>query len=440
MSLPVVEKVAPSVKPSSNWIASSKESTCRISTKALVILMGVTSFLIIGLTYHDGAVINYMPFQEIFVEDSERVGGLSSNRNLMFDKKNFETLYLHNNANDKHIPRPMHKLVDFVIAGFPKCGTTTMLKMLNHNPQVYMGGDESPTKKKAGERHELRHTKEHYFNEFFDRYSMENIDKGTNLEGPGGKVLKQVVGFKSPEVLRSETFLSNVVDFFPGVDLVVSMRHPVLHFQSNYNFKLRMADSTLKLPDTKDLIGDCAQDCLHDCTPKVPYIDSSTHKEGHAGGDLCTMLSTYHYALSRLALTPIIKEEEENNLLAANPYHEVSSEDEWRVQADCFYWNLVGQMADTDPTRHDKFERSFEDFLGIEANSFTTERKHHQPTPKLINICDDEHREVREHLNGISRESSKWITDYLLRSDRVVDSGEQRPPLGANERVGKGSM
>mmetsp|Transcript_15975 Transcript_15975/g.23348 ORF Transcript_15975/g.23348 Transcript_15975/m.23348 type:complete len:106 (+) Transcript_15975:273-590(+) len=80
----------------------------------------------------------------------------------------------------------------------------------------------------------------------------------------------------------------------------------------------------------------------------------------------------------------------------------------------------LGQMADTNSTRHDKFERSFEDFLGIEANSFTTERKHHQPTPKLINICDDEHREVREHLNGISRESSKWITDYLLQSDRVV--------------------
>jgi len=50
---------------------------------------------------------------------------------------------------------------------------------------------------------------------------------------------------------------------------------------------------------------------------------------------MCTMISTYHYALSRLALTPIIEEEEENNLLAANPYHEVSIEDEWTVQADC---------------------------------------------------------------------------------------------------------
>ena len=414
MSLPaVVEKVAPSVKPSSNGIASCKESTCRISTKALVILMGVTNFLVIGLTYHDGAVINSTPFQEIFVEDSERVGGLSSNRNLMFDKKHFETLYLHN-SNDKH-PRPMHKLVDFVIAGFPKCGTTTMVDRLDPNPQVYMGGDASPTKKRAGERHELKHTEEHYFNDFFDRYSMENINKGTNLEGPGGKVLKQVVGFKAPEVLRSEPFLSNnVVDFFPGVDLVVSIRHPVLHFQSNFNYKMRFADSTLKLPDTKDLIGDCEEDCHHHCTPKVPFIDSITHKKGH-GSAMCTMISTYHYALSRLALTPM--EEEEEKKLLASPYHKVSIEDEWTGR---LFLMELGQMADTNSTRHDKFERSFEDFLGIEANSFTTERKNHQPRPKLINICDDKHREVREHLNGIARESSKWITDYLLRSDRVV--------------------
>jgi hypothetical protein len=420
MSLPVVEKVAPLMKPSSDGMVS-KESTWRTSTMALVILMGVTSFVIIGLTYHAGAVIN-STLQETFVEDSgsERVGGLvsvSSNRtrNLTVDRNRFKTLYLHKNAKNKDVPRPMHKLLDFVVAGFPKCGTSNMLHRLHKNPQVYMGTHEKGGK----ERHELRHTETHYFEEFVNRYSMKNINKGTNLEGPGGKQLKQLVGFKSPEVLSSKNFLNNVVNFFPGVDMIVGVRHPVLHFQSNYNYKLKNADSSLKLPHTKHLIGDCDRDCHsghnHHCTPTVPFREKGTHTQKREN-TMCTMISTFHHALSRLALTPM-EEEAEKKLLAASPYHKGSFHPEWTGR---LLLVELGQITDTNHTRHDQYERSFEKFLGLEENSFSTERHQHKQTPKLINICDPEHREVRKHLSGIALESSKWITEYLLQSDRVV--------------------
>ena len=71
-----------------------------------------------------------------------------------------------------------------------------------------------------------------------------------------------------------------------------------------------------------------------------------------------------------------------------------------------------------------KFERRLEDFLGLEANSFTTdeteeEKAKYQQSHKFIHICDEEHREVREYLVDIGLKGSTWIKDYLLKSDRV---------------------
>ena len=59
-----------------------------------------------------------------------------------------------------------------------------------------------------------------------------------------------------------------------------------------------------------------------------------------------------------------------------------------------------------------KFERRLEDFLGLEANSFTTdeteeERANYQQSHKFIHICDEEQRKVRrEYLVDIVHTSS----------------------------------
>ena len=215
-----------------------------------------------------------------------------------------------------------------------------------------------------------------------------------------------------------------MVELFPAIDMIVSVRHPVLHFESNYNFRLRDADPDegLELVDTKDLIGDCWIDCHHSshndiCTPKFHFLNKRTHAQDMSG-DTCTATSTFHHALSRLALTPM---EEPRELRLLDHHYQLSIQSEWSGR---LLLMEIGQISDKDAKRHDKFERRFEDFLGLEANSFTTdeteeEKAKYQQSHKFIHICDEEHREVREYLVDIGLKGSTWIKDYLLKSDRV---------------------
>uniref|UniRef100_A0A7S3Q5F7 Sulfotransferase domain-containing protein n=1 Tax=Chaetoceros debilis TaxID=122233 RepID=A0A7S3Q5F7_9STRA len=442
------EEVRPMIPSSIGIVSKQKGSTCRLRTKSLVILLGVTSFLLFGLAQHydfdfklpnesetdnkvsgmHGGEDNNAQIDEAIINDTDNSFDHDEDDDDDHDHHDYDSADendLSRTADpDESIvaaqqkPRPRHKLIDFVIAGFPKCGTTTMLNRLNENPQVYMGGPDARKRKPVDERHELRQNKGHRFQDFFDRYSMEKINSDTHLIGSGGKVLKQVVGFKSPEVVRSETFLPNVVELFPAIDMIVSVRHPVLHFESNYNFRLRNADPDegLELVDTKDLIGDCWIDCHHSCTPKFHFLNKRTHAQEESE-DTCTGTSTFHHALSRLALTPM----EEPRELGLLDHHQLSIQSEWSGR---LLLMEIGQISDKDAKRHDKFERRFEDFLGLEANSFTTdeteeEKAKYQQSHKFIHICDEEHREVRESLVDIGLKGSTWIKDYLLKSDRV---------------------
>mmetsp|Transcript_24630 Transcript_24630/g.37644 ORF Transcript_24630/g.37644 Transcript_24630/m.37644 type:complete len:132 (+) Transcript_24630:272-667(+) len=99
--------------------------------------------------------------------------------------------------------------------------------------------------------------------------------------------------------------------------MMISVRHPVLHFQSNYNFKYRFANETLlQQPNSRSLIGNCGGECsiyrkkqkpyLKHCLPPITF----TTKDGwiQTRADVCTLTSTFQDALSRLGLTPLSSE------------------------------------------------------------------------------------------------------------------------------------
>eukprot|EP00554_Chaetoceros_debilis_P009936 CAMPEP_0194104480 /NCGR_PEP_ID=MMETSP0150-20130528/4820_1 /TAXON_ID=122233 /ORGANISM="Chaetoceros debilis, Strain MM31A-1" /LENGTH=280 /DNA_ID=CAMNT_0038792027 /DNA_START=1 /DNA_END=840 /DNA_ORIENTATION=- len=280
------------------------------------------------------------------------------------------------------------------------------MKRLSENPQVFMGGpqvDVGGHLKAVNEVNLLRRNRKQ---EFFDLYSTERINEHTNLAGPNGKVLKLMVGFKGPEMMRMEGFFTNVVNLFPAIDLILSLRHPVLHFESNYNFRLRNADldEKLKLIETQHLIGNCGQDCKHNCTPKFEYIAKRSREHKH-DDETCTYSSTFQYGLSRLSLTPMESEE-----LALLDHHQMTIHPEWSGR---LFLMETGQIADKDQVRHGRLERSFEEFLGLEANSFTTDETaeeiaDYQSHHKFIHICDDKHHKVRKILVELGAKGAHW--------------------------------
>ena len=86
----------------------------------------------------------------------------------------------------------------------------------------------------------------------------------------------------------------------------------------------------------------------------------------------------------------------ESDELALLDHHQLTIHPEWSGR---LFLMETGQIADKDQVRHGRLERSFEEFLGLEATSFTTDETaeeiaDYQSHHKFFYICDDKHHEV----------------------------------------------
>ena len=278
-------------------------------------------------------------------------------------------------------------MIDFAIAGFEKCGTTTLMKTTALIPGVFMGSNMSNNK------HEVHDLRLSDYLTFKERYK----DHMDTYDARGRRLLN---GFKSPEVLQSQTYLNNIERYFPNIDLVVSMRHPVLHFQKLYNFKFRNVDAFTH-PDPLELIGNCDHDCKDNCTVRVAHMQVCTGKE------------YFHRALSRLCLTPLNTEDERNLL----DHHLRSLHPGWKGR---LLLMELRQLADRNHTRKDVLERSYEKFLGVETGLYKSKGRTVSTYSKEFEICNEKYAPIRKVLVEVGTKASRWITEYLLRSDRVV--------------------
>ena len=121
-------------------------------------------------------------------------------------------------------------LLDFAIVGFPKTGTSTlMLYLEKHSDTVFIPNEE---------RCELgwnQHVK--LIRELYRHYQ------------PGRRM-----GIKCPRDLEIDLSLNNYHQYFPATKFLVGLRHPILWFESFYNFRVT---NEFSMPPAQKLIGKC---------------------------------------------------------------------------------------------------------------------------------------------------------------------------------------
>ena len=106
--------------------------------------------------------------------------------------------------------------LNFAIAGFPKTGTTFLLKLLENHPEIVMPSEE-----------------------FCD------IHKGTseilswlkNASVSDLQTPNKQYGIKCPTMVRNTNAIDNLAKLSGDTRLIVGVRHPVLWFQSFYNYR-----------------------------------------------------------------------------------------------------------------------------------------------------------------------------------------------------------
>ena len=142
--------------------------------------------------------------------------------------------------------------LDFAIVGFPKCSTTFLRNdLLSSNEEIFFGNDDN-------EIHHLNRNNAPALKKLFQNHPYT------------------INGFKCPNLLYSETGLFNLEMYFKQTDLIIAVRHPILWFQSFYNYRLRKG---YQMPEPHLLIGSCPtifEDRLNDTFTNLSSGDSYT--------------------------------------------------------------------------------------------------------------------------------------------------------------------
>ncbi|VEU44283.1 unnamed protein product [Pseudo-nitzschia multistriata] len=307
------------------------------------------------------------------------------------------------------------KMVDFVVAGFQKCGTTYL-----QNKIFY------PSERLFIPHHETHFLQNDKYAEFIGEF--ENVTKAAN--GDGKEVL---AGYKSPFVLGHHRSLRNLETLFPDIRMIITLRHPISAFQSLYNYKLRQSPEPL--PPAEEFVGLCRELCSEETD--MEQMAQSCLNNAH----WCTGEMGYHKYLSRLGLTPM-NTSEELDLLG---HHGMSIHDfsgsrkgvmssvrgvkgKQHVDEARLFLIEIGQFDHRmNQTMADDVRSDLETFLGLDPGDLPrAPNQHGMKRPKIdykyppgyeeyvLDICLDQYKPMRKILLETSRKASKWIMEYLL--------------------------
>jgi len=364
-------------------------------------------------------------------------------------------------------------LIDFVVAGFQKCGTTYLQnKILYPSERLFIPHSET---------HFLQNDKYTEFVAEFENVTKSNDREETKNDGNGNgndddsKRKNKVAGYKAPFELGHERSLQNLETLFPDVRMIITLRHPVLQFESLYNYKLRTLPYLI--PSVENFVGVCGELCptwqhaqngdevnteFDNEDDFKSYLQSTMKEETSATGTsgvtdtkkvikkiekqcvsegltFCTGESNYHQYLSRLGLTPM-NTQEELDLLDHHhmPIHDFSPVKGHDKKGKIFLIE-IGQFDNRrNQSMADDIVTDLENFLDLNTGDLPRiphrngdkrpKKEYEYPEDRkgqILNICLDQYKPLRKTLLEISWKASTWIIEYLLEPSnrrRVVVS------------------
>jgi len=175
-------------------------------------------------------------------------------------------------------------------------------------------------------------------------------------------------------------------------------RHPVLWFESFYNFRVR---HNYSMPPAETLLG----------------------KRKHGDHDVCTDESKFHLHLDNLGKTA--RTSEEMKLLSWDP-NDKEKHKLPKMKNPVFLYE-INQLHDENRTRADLYRSDLKTFLGLKEDlrPIALDKSTTSDKTKAINICDAKYRFVRAELMKNAVEASKWIRTYFLQSPDVSVSSPE---------------
>jgi hypothetical protein len=275
-------------------------------------------------------------------------------------------------------------LLDFAIVGHAKTGTTFFKNWLRSSPYVQMPENEVIA---------LRQLK-----------PWQLVERLHALP-PGG-----LRGYKSPHDVADPNALDLIARHWPRAKLIVGLRHPVLWFESFYNFRRLGYGRRLAPPSA--LIGRCTAELGTPRERRRRRIELN----GTQDFDVCTDGARFHVHLSYLG-----KVGEANGSAARR-----------RLPNPVLLYE-ASQLDGSDPANRGRFrafQRDVEGFLGLPGGALDAVPPRREEPQQLaraledpsfeaapgppLDVCLDEHAALRAELMRHAADASAWIERRLL--------------------------
>ena len=284
------------------------------------------------------------------------------------------------NANANIITNSSTPTLSFLVAGYPKAGTTSLLYAFKrHNQTIIPKHEVCAISSKRG----------------LDKVKVE-LEKAF----AGSASTSAIAGVKCPQTISSPLGLQHLVDYAPELKLIIGLRHPVRILESYYNYRITS---------------------MHDkgiAKFEAPPIESLIGAE-NSWKDVSTDTSRFELGLQQLGKVRLSK----HQMKTLTSKHRVVAPVPFRV-----FLYTMEHIADHDRERSAKFGEDMKSFLGLsEPIVFTHENKNHfvgaKKHPETIDICESRYDDLRQLLVSQGNTTQKWIKEKFLKSPDVFVGG-----------------
>ena len=272
--------------------------------------------------------------------------------------------------------------LDFFIGGFPKCGTTSLLHTFQNHPETAILNREFCSINSGKE----------------DAFLL--LEDKINQELPRSSEIKR--GIKCPGSIWDSRGLLKLSKKNKSTKLIIGVRHPLLFFQSYYNYRIT------EMHDQGKVI--------------VPPSPESLIGEKNQWRDVSTDIVRFELGLMQLGKTELTSEQ----LIGLGIKGRRLSPTPFKI----FLYSLE-QLNDSDEERSHEFRRDLKNFLELKHDilPFSHENLNNfvgkDRLPETIDICDGRYQELRRLLLKQGERTKNWIQRKFLESNDVIVGGKE---------------
>ena len=291
--------------------------------------------------------------------------------------------------------------LSFLVAGYPKSGTTSLLYAFKrHNQTIFPSREVCGVSSKRGLDKVGRELKEAFATTTTTTTTTTTPGSSDSATTSSSSNDVTIAGVKCPQAISSPHGLQHLVEYSPELKLIVGLRHPVRLFESYYNYRITsMHDKGIQ-------------------NFEAPPIESLIGAE-NSWKDVSTDTSRFELGLQQLGKVRLSK----HQMKTLMSKHRVVAPVPFRV-----FLYTMEQIADHDKERSTKFGEDMQSFLGLsEPIVFTHENKNHfvgaKKHPETIDICEPRYDDLRQLLVSQGNTTQKWIKEKFLKSPDVSVGG-----------------